>query len=640
MILRRVTLERYGCFGSTEFEFRRGLNLISGGNETGKSLLLAALPAALLGVEHGTRLRSWGDTLNCRVTLLFEEADRRVRLARDLENNLVRLEESAADGTWQECFSGKVTPGAATADRSDYFDQLERLFSSQGEPLQRAILDAVNPEASLHADGCLADGLLAAVTGAGACASPIAATVPPIIDNEQRQKELAALEAELAVDRDEYRKGQEYLAWIRKRWESDGKKSPTAGKPASGKAASKNEASLERKRDELVDKLRAQGLPAQLPANLPAMFETAEGLRQELAALQLELTPLQRRKPTIILPGFLWPLLATLVGLAATGAAYWQKLSWWPALAAGCGAVLLLAWGIYLTRRRRASAELNALEQELQAVEAKRAEALARQNDLAEQFEAFGLPSTPVEMVKLQQLYRRNEELIGRYRDICAQLGGDVTAAAGVAKNNDRDRHLQPDELPEAEARLAEMAESLRQREARLAALRNGTATVPAAVAPVLPRHSRWSEKQFLQAIGQHLERLTAGRHFDVRLEEERLRLEVAPGRWAAPAACSRGTSEALVLAIRLACCQAIGGTLPLPVDDLPAHLDAKRRQAALRTLERFAVDHQLLLASCDEELARRAVRERWHVVKLTLPATEQPATNEEADDAGQLHLL
>lgn len=639
MILRRVTLERYGCFGSTEFEFRRGLNLISGGNETGKSLLLSALPAAMLGVEHGTRLRSWGDTLNCRVTLLFEGADRRVRLARDLENNLVRLEESTADGAWQECFAGKVSPGAATADRSGYFEHLERLLSIQGEPLQRAILDAVNPEASLHADGCLADGLLAAVTGAGASDPPAAATVSLTIDNEQRQQEMAALEAELAVDRDEYRKGQEYLAWIRKRWESDGKKPQAAGKPASAKGVAKNEASLERKRDELLEKLRAQGLPPQLPANLPSMFETAEGLRQELAALQLELTPLQRRKSTIILPGAAWPLLATLAGLAAAGAAYWQKLSWWLPLAGGCGALLLLAWGVFLVRRSRASAELNALEQELQAVEAKRAEALARQADLAEQFEAFGLPSTPVEMVKLQQLYRRNEELIGRYRDICAQLGGEVTGAAGAEMNKARDRHLQPDEFPEAEARLAEMAESLRQREARLAALRNGTATA-ASVASVPPGPSRWSEKQFLQAVGQHLERLTAGRHSEVRLDEERLRLEAAPGRWAAPAACSRGTSETLVLAIRLACCQMIGGALPLPIDDLPAHLDAKRRQAALRTLERFAVDHQLLLASCDEELARRAVRERWHVVKLTQPSTEQPARNEEADDAGQLHLL
>ena len=91
MILRRITLERYACFGSAEFEFRRGMNLVSGGNDAGKSLLLAALPAALFGVEHGSRLRSWGETLSCRVTLHFEGPDGGARLTRDLETNLVRL---------------------------------------------------------------------------------------------------------------------------------------------------------------------------------------------------------------------------------------------------------------------------------------------------------------------------------------------------------------------------------------------------------------------------------------------------------------------------------------------------------------------------------------------------------------------
>jgi uncharacterized protein YhaN len=106
------------------------------------------------------------------------------------------------------------------------------------------------------------------------------------------------------------------------------------------------------------------------------------------------------------------------------------------------------------------------------------------------------------------------------------------------------------------------------------------------------------------------------------------------------PAACSRGTVETLALAIRLALFQNCRTLLPLTVDDLPANLDARHRQAVLRTLERFAVDHQLLLASCDEELAKRAGRERWHVINLSLPNNQPSVTNEESDDAGQLHLL
>jgi hypothetical protein len=47
-----------------------------------------------------------------------------------------------------------------------------------------------------------------------------------------------------------------------------------------------------------------------------------------------------------------------------------------------------------------------------------------------------------------------------------------------------------------------------------------------------------------------------------------------------------------------------------------------------------------VLLASGDEDLAKRAAREHWHVIDLDLPAASKPATAEEEGDAGQLHLL
>jgi uncharacterized protein YhaN len=148
------------------------------------------------------------------------------------------------------------------------------------------------------------------------------------------------------------------------------------------------------------------------------------------------------------------------------------------------------------------------------------------------------------------------------------------------------------------------------------------------------------SESELLRGIGQQLERLTTGRYQDVRLEEGLLRLEAAPGRWAAPAACSRGTAACLALAVRMTLCQGYGDRLPLPVDDLPAQLDPKRRSAALRALERFAHDHQLLLASCDEELVKRAARERWHLISLDVRPPIPSVVTEEKADAGQLHLL
>jgi hypothetical protein len=636
MILRRITLERYACFGSAEFEFRRGMNLLSGGNDAGKSLLLASLPAALFGVEHGSRMRSWGETLSCRVTVLFEGADRGVRLTRDLETNLVRLEESGSDGVWRDCFAGKVAVAGASAERITYFGHLQRLFHPCDEASLRALLDAIHPEVVFSADGLLAAGLLSGV----GCTGGAATMVAPIASAGQRQQELADLENELAEGRGEYRKGEEYLAWIRKRWETDGKGSGKTVKSSAGKSAARDQVALERQRDDLQAELRKQGLPARLPADLPALFDKAEGLRQELAALQLELTPLQRRRQALVMPGILWVLLTTLAGLAASAAAFWVKVPWFLPLAAGCCALLLLVWGVYLVRLSRARAVRDALDQEVSAVEARRAEALVRQGELAEQFEAYGLPSTPVEMVKLQQACRRNQELLDRYRELCLQSGGEPDAPPAAGQTTAASQHLRPEDLPDAEARLAELGESLRRREARLQVLRDGTATVevaaplPSAASPVLKEH------ELLRSIGQQLERLTAGRYHELRLEEGLLCLEAAPGRWAAPTACSRGTAACLTLAVRMAVSLECGDRLPLPVDDLPAQLDAKRHAAALRALERFALDHQLLLASCDEELAKRAARERWHVIGLDTRQSGPSVATEEKADAGQMHLL
>ena len=212
-------------------------------------------------------------------------------------------------------------------------------------------------------------------------------------------------------------------------------------------------------------------------------------------------------------------------------------------VAAGSAALLLLVWAWYLLKLTQTRSVLAGLDQELQAVESKRADALARQHELAEQFEACGLPSAPVEMVKLQQLCRRNEELLNRYRELCTEFN----AAGGTLPGADRhadDPHLRPEDLPEAEARLAALAASLQQREDRLQALREGRPSVVPAAPPLLPPAA--SEVQILKAIGQHLEKLSGGRYPEVRLEEGRLRLAVASGRWAAPAACvaSRSASK------------------------------------------------------------------------------------------------
>jgi len=624
MILRRISLERYGCFGTGEFEFRRGLNLVCGNNESGKSLLLSALSAVIVGTEHGARLRSWGDSLSCRATLHFVDGDRGVRLTRELESNLVRLEEGGADGPWRESFSGRVAPGGGSPDHDRYYGHLQRLFGNGCTSLLLALFDCGHGLALLDDDGSLAVGLAEAVGRQGDL--PVSPPAEPV-DAAGRQAEIAALEAELSADWEDYRKGEEYLAWVRKRWANGSDRPPGKGKAS----ADRTRAALEQQRGELVAELQKLGLPTHLPVDLPALFTAAEELRLELSRLQQELAPLQRTRQGVLLPGSLWPLLASLPALAAPGFALLLKSPYLLPLAGAGAILLLLVWGTFLARRNRARGVRDGLDREMLALEAKRQEALARQAELAERFEALGLPSSPVEMVKLQQLCQRHQELIDRYRAVCAQSGGEAPAAAAD------DRHLRPEDLPEAERRLAQLRDRLQQRERRLQALLRGEPAAPVAVAGT---QAPLDMKGLLTDVGQLLDRLTSGRYREVRLSEGRLRLEAAPGQWVPPAACSRGTVETLRLALRLALLQGSGTRLPLPVDDLPAALDPQRRQSLLRTLERIAARHQVLLASCDEELARRAARERWPVVNLNLSRGSQAAAAKEEADAGQLHLL
>ena len=80
------------------------------------------------------------------------------------------------------------------------------------------------------------------------------------------------------------------------------------------------------------------------------------------------------------------------------------------------------------------------------------------------------------------------------------------------------------------------------------------------------------------------------------------------------------------------------GRVLPLLLDDPFVHLDRTRMTTVMKLLDVAAAGGQLILLSHNDDLGRRAARERWHVISLG----DQPAGATEKDDehAGQLHLL
>ncbi|RMF47400.1 MAG: hypothetical protein D6751_02705, partial [Deltaproteobacteria bacterium] len=140
MILRAVDLEAFGLFNRRRFEFRRGLNLVLGPNESGKSTLMEAVPAVLFGVLDKKRYAPWGRGAGCCARLHFETVRGTVVVDRDLLTDEVSLRTT--DDLYQvgSQLEGKASPRGRSQEREVYLDRLEELIGFRDAGLFRASL--------------------------------------------------------------------------------------------------------------------------------------------------------------------------------------------------------------------------------------------------------------------------------------------------------------------------------------------------------------------------------------------------------------------------------------------------------------------------------------------------------------------
>jgi len=117
MWIEQISLEGYGLFaGARTVEFTaRGVNIVIGPNETGKSTLVSGLCAVLFGERPSVtvRVRSWhaaGDTGFRGVVQLRTRDGRSLRMTRDFAAETLTVTETS-DGTERVVFSGRLTPG-------------------------------------------------------------------------------------------------------------------------------------------------------------------------------------------------------------------------------------------------------------------------------------------------------------------------------------------------------------------------------------------------------------------------------------------------------------------------------------------------------------------------------------------------
>ena len=748
MILRSIELESFGKFRGQTVEFRRGMNLVIGPNEAGKSTLAEAVPAVLFGTDRLERFKPWGRNV-CSAALFFEGRGRTVQVKRNLITDEVELLEKDDLYHILSQFSGKVPLRGRSASCREYRSLLESLLGVADEGLFRAtyffghhpqewsgeelaqklrtlvsgsaeadyaeILDALLDEHFLltrsnpwgrdkNRDREYEDVCCQLANQGTAEAVPMFVEIDSPADIEV---EIEKLSGELENDRQEHEKGLRYIENVRRQMveplvkaapigvesQSQNKKAPQSKEkktPQSGdKKTRANDVSLSAQ-------LVAAGLPKNPPRELPELLADAAQIRQELAALQQPFSTLNNREKTI--PKVPWIILFSVFMLFVTGAAvaWWQSfyLLW---ILLGCGICCssILGWGSWrhLTRKKA----LADCSNERGRLDLKKLEVQKRQAFLSERCEAFGLPSSAIDLVRLQKMVTVHHDLLVSWwkqgdlsaadNELCqnesipghdAALLDHGATCRDYKDSGDESRPKNAEEsgqeLHQLESRMAEFETELKQKESRLQELRLQLKDLSMGQNPEvetsetsLQYRKRDLEERIVvlrkavnllagavdefgrlhlaglnKEVSRLLGKITDGRYNAMSLDENMApSLQIDGRRWVPVEHFSKGTVDAIYLALRIALAKVRddGRSLPLMLDDPFVHLDQKRLATALNMVDLASADGQLILFSHNLDLGKRAARERWHVVPLDGGAIDT-TQKEGGDHAGQLHLL
>lgn len=714
MILRSIELENFGRFKGESIEFRRGMNLVIGPNEAGKSTLAEAVPAVLFGTNRLEKFKTWGRNA-CSATLFFEGGGRTIQVKRNLLTDEVELVEKDDLYHVLSHFSGKAPLRGRSASCKEYRALVESLLGVGDDRLFRATYFFGHYPQEWTGDE-LAQNLRTLVSGTAeadyaeildglleehfnlTCSNPwgrdkqkpreyeniceeletsdVSDAVPVFVEIDETAdltEQIDTLSAELVHARLEHEKGLRYIEHVRSQLEAPVDKVEENEAPPS--AAPTQTPSSE---DDVVRQLVAAGLPENLPKELPEILDEAGEIRQEMAALQQPYSLLNSREKRV--PVVPWVLLGGVLLVCAVFAG----ISWWGdispllvSVAAGFVAVATLGYGVWKHLvRKKALADC---EQQRGRLDQKKFAAQTKQAELSERCDALGLPSSPIDLVRLQKLVTTNQELLARYwRDDSAADDLELVQEVPKAENREVDpaptKVEENPEIQELEARMVEFEVDMRAKEQRLVELKQQQEGLASSHTKrslsggsALQQRKRELEEQIAilraavnllagavedfgashlvklnQEAGRLFGKITAGRYRDIRLDENMVpSVKVDGRRWVSVDNFSRGTVDAIYLALRIALAKVRddGRSLPLMLDDPFVHLDHKRLAKALNMIDMASADGQLILFSHNMELGKRAARERWHVVPLDGETVDIPS-EEGGDHAGQLHLL
>ena len=129
MIFKELSLIHFGKFQNETLQFQKGLNLITGQNESGKSTLFHALLGILFGFkENRHRYLPWQNSSQYRARLTFQTPENEFFLERDFLEDMVTLMQKNMTTHHLSTFQGKVSPQGRSSEREVYLNKIQDLF--------------------------------------------------------------------------------------------------------------------------------------------------------------------------------------------------------------------------------------------------------------------------------------------------------------------------------------------------------------------------------------------------------------------------------------------------------------------------------------------------------------------------------
>lgn len=736
MILRSLELKNFGLFNDKSYEFRRGMNLVIGPNEAGKSTMMESVPAILFGCNEKKRFQPWGQSEPTCAALILENQRNNVLIERNINNDHVELRQSDDMYQQQDHFIATVAVGEHSPQQLEYREYLAKTLGIHDEMLFRASLfvgqgdfpsSAKQIEQQIrillsgfiHGDcdlvrQSLQDDYLAITCEDpwnGLKASPRELDVVNellsdldvkreqinqwLLESKQVKQQIVELEQNLDRDRSDYESGIEYLVWIQQQWDDDGSAHKTTVSLSDSGDSGNDNHPLITECKQLEKTLTDAGLPAEIPEDLPRLLSSADDIRCDLISLQQEVTPFRKELMETSLPCWKKSLLATLVPLLVI-VVLWDFSPDKHTLFIALFSLLCVAlWGSFLFRYRQQRLTQLLVQEKIDQVELKRTEDRSRLEALDEEFESHGLSSSAIELVKMKKILEAHEHILVRLSEIRYQLHQGVTADTSVANTSGMSdcgeqeeccdvRHLTPSDIPEAEAKLADLKNTIHSDEAELLSLLRTGAVLQCRIddcgkldvseVQLRTRVAELEEKKQVlscanqvlneaieefhrvnltkleKEMGCYLSKATLGKYRSVKIHDDFSVSLAGIGRssdWVPLSSLSRGTIDVACLAIRLSVTRYITHNeyLPFFLDDALVNLDSSRLVDTIDALERMSEDHQIIMFTHDERLYKLAGRRLWHVISLGEQPKRKTKKRKENRDygnelGGQLSLL